>query len=126
MFRKTGKNIFVVAAVLMLLRMGIFLSVSGAMAVEHGIEEYKPSAFMVIESKSLYSIVASKRHFELKRGTQIFDGNGKEIGIQKLPVPCKAQVDYEESNFGDPVALKILIREVFPGASTEWTESIPK
>ena len=96
------------------------------MAMEQGIEEYKPSAFMVIESKSLYSIVASKRHFELTKETQIFDGNGKEIGIKKLPVPCKAQVDYETSNYGDPVALKILIKQVYPGASTEWPESMPE
>jgi hypothetical protein len=125
MFRKPRKNIFVAAALLTLFWMGVFFVVSGAIAMEEGVEEYRPSAFMVIEAKSLHSIVASKRQFELTRETQIFDGNGKEIRIKDLPVPCKAQVDYETSNHGDPVALKIVIKQVFPGASTDWSDVMP-
>jgi hypothetical protein len=126
MFRKLRKNIFVAAALLMLFQMGVFLGVSKAIAMEEGVEEYRPSAFMVIEAKSPYSIVASKRQFELTRETQIFDRHGKEIRIQNLPVPCKAQVDYDTSSYGDPVALKIIIKQVFPGASTDWSDPIPE
>ena len=126
MFRKRRKNIFFAAALLMLFRMGAFFGVSEAIAMEDGVEEYRPSAFMVIEAKSLHSIAASKKQFELTRETQIFDRNGKEIRIQNLPVPCKAQVEYDTSNYGDPVALKILIKQVFPGASTDWSEAMPE
>jgi hypothetical protein len=95
-------------------------------AMEEEIGAYKPSAFMVIEAKSMHSIVASKRQFEIIRGTRILDGSGKEIKIQNLPVPCKAQIDYETFAYGDPIALKIRIKEVFPGASTDWSDSIPE
>ena len=126
MFRKLSKNISVAAALLMSFQIGVFFGISGAIAMEEGVEEYRPSAFMVIEAKSPHSIVASKRQFELTRETQIFDRHGKEIRIQNLPVPCKAQVDYETSTYGDPVAVKILIKKVFPGASLKWSDSMPE
>ena len=126
MFRKLRKNIIVAAAILILFEMGVFFGISEAIAMEEGVEEYRPSAFMVIEAKSLYSIAASKRQFEITGETQIFDENGKEIRIQNLPVPCKAQVDYDTSNYGELVALRIIIKQVFPGAHTDWSESMPE
>jgi hypothetical protein len=123
---KLSKSIFVVAAFLLLCGLGSLFRVPGAIAREEGIKEYKPSAFMVIEAKSRHAIVASKRQFEITKETRIFDGSGQEIRIQNLPVPCKAQVDYETFTYGDPVVLKILIKKVFPGASTNWSDSLPE
>ena len=122
---KLIKSIFVVAAFFLLCGLESLLPVPVAIAMEEEIGEYKPSAFMLIEAKSRHSIVASKRRFEIMRETRILDGSGKEIRIQNLPVPCKAQVDYETSAYGDPIALKILIKKVFPGASTDWSVSMP-
>ena len=126
MIREVRKNIFIAAALLIFFPIGILFPVPIAFAMEAGVDEYRPSAFMVIEAKSLHSIIASKRHFELTGRTQIFDTNGKEIRIENLPVPCKAQVDYETSTYGDPVAVKILIKKVFPGASLKWSDSMPE
>ena len=122
---KLTKSIFFVTAFLFLCGLGNSFPVPMAIAMEEEIGEYKPSAFMLIEAKSRHSIVASKRRFEIMRETRILDGSGKEIRIQNLPVPCKAQVDYETSAYGDPIALKILIKKVFPGASTDWSDSMP-
>ena len=122
---KLSKSIFVVAAFLLLCGLGSLFRVPVAIAMEDVIEEYRPSAFMVIEAKSRHSIFASKRRFEIMRETRILDGSGKEIRIQNLPVPCQAQVDYETFTYGDPIALKILIKKVFPGASTDWSDSMP-
>jgi hypothetical protein len=97
-----------------------------AIAMEEEIGEYMPSAFMLIEAKSRHSIVASKRQFEIMRETRILNRSGKEIRIQNLPVPCQAQVDYETSPYDDPIALKIRIKKVFPGASTDWSDSMPE
>ncbi len=126
MGNKLTKNIFVVAVFLLLCGLESPFPVPMAIAMEEEIGEYKPSAFMLIEAKSRHSIVASKRRFEIMRETLILDGSGKEIKIQNLPVPCKAQVDYETASYGDPIALKIRIKKVFPGASTDWSDSTPE
>ncbi len=123
---KLTKSIFVVTAFLLLCGLESSFRVSMAIAMEEEIGEYKPSAFMVIEAKSRHSIIASKRQFEITRETRILNRRGKEIRIQNLPVPCQAQVDYETSPYGDPIALKIRIKKVFPGASTDWSDSRPE
>ena len=122
---KLTKSIFVVTAFLLLSGLESPFPVPMAIAMEEEIGEYKPSAFMLIEAKSRHSIVASKRQFEIMRDTLILDGSGKEIKIQNLPVPCKAQVDYDTAPYSDPIALKIRIKKVFPGASTDWSDSMP-
>jgi hypothetical protein len=38
----------------------------------------------------------------------------------------KAQVDYESLTYADPVAVKIIVKEVFPGATTEWILPLPE
>ena len=126
MGNKLTKSIFVVAVFLLLCGLQSSFRVSMTSAMEEEIGAYKPSAFMLIEAKSRHSIVASKRRFEIMRDTLILDGSGKEIKIQNLPVPCKAQVDYESAPYGDPIALKIRIKKVFPGASTDWSDSMPE
>jgi hypothetical protein len=123
---KLSKSIFFVAAFFLFCGLEILFPVPMTIAMEDMVERYQPSAFMLIEAKSRHSIVASKRQFEIIRGTRILDRSGKEIRIQNLPVPCKAQVDYETFAYGDPIALKILIKEVFPGASTNWSDSMPE
>ena len=122
---KLTKSIFVVTAFLLICGTEISFPVPMAIAMEEEIGEYTPSAFMLIEAKSMHSIVASKRQFEIMRETRILNGSGKEIRIQNLPVPCQAQVDYETSAYGDPIALKIRVKKVFPGASTDWSDSMP-
>jgi len=119
---RLGKSIFFVAVFLLLCGWESLCRVSLTIAVEEGIGKYRPSAFMLIEAKSPHSIVASKRRFEIRKETRILNRNGRPIRIQNLPVPCKAQVDYETSEFGDPVALKIRIKDVFPGARTDWSD----
>ena len=126
MFLKMNKCIFITAAILTLCGLRIFFHVSGAIAMENGVGEYRPSAFMHVEAKSIDSIVASKRQFEITIETRILDATGKDITIQSLPVPCIAQVDYENTAYGNPVALMIRIKQVFPGASTDWSEPTPE
>lgn len=126
MFSKMSQCIFITAAFLTLYGLSILFHVSGAIAMENGIDEYRPSAFMLIEAKSPHSIVASKKQFEITIETRILDGSGKDINIQNLPVPCIAQVDYENAPYGNPIALMIRLKEVFPGASTDWSESTPE
>jgi hypothetical protein len=94
--------------------------------MENDIKPYQPSAFMVIQSKTVHEIVASKQRFAVTRETEIQDVNGNPIKIQMLPVPCKAQIDYELPSYGHPIALRIKVKEIFAGATLNWTRQSPE
>ena len=105
---------------------GLLLYTHSAFGMENDIKPYQPSAFMVIQNKTVHEIVVSKQRFEVTRETEILDVNGSLIKLQMLPVPCKAQIDYELRAYGDPVALRIKIMEVFAGATLNWTRPSPE
>jgi len=94
--------------------------------MERDVKPYRPSAFMVVQGKTVHEIVASKMRFAVTRQTEIVDLDGNPIKLQMLPVPCKAQIDYELRAYGDPVALRIKIVEVSAGATLNWTRPAPE
>jgi len=94
--------------------------------MENDIKPYQPSAFMVIQSKTVHEIVASKQRFAVTKETEILDINGSPIKLQMLPVPCKAQIDYEQVAYSGMVVLRIRVKEVFAGATTNWTKPSPE
>ena len=105
---------------------GLILSSLSALGMERDVKPYRPSAFMVVQGKTVHEIVASKMRFAVTRQTEIVDLDGNPIKLQMLPVPCKAQIDYELRAYGDPVALRIKIVEVSAGATLNWTRPAPE
>ncbi len=105
---------------------GLILCSLRAYGMENDIKPYQPSAFMVIQSKTVHEIVASKKRFAVTKETEILDINGSPIKLQMLPVPCKAQIDYELPAFGHPIALRIKVKEIFAGATLNWTRQSPE
>ena len=105
---------------------GLLLYSHSAFGMENDIKPYQPSAFMVIQNKTVHEIVASKKRFEVTRETEILDVNGSLIKLQMLPVPCKAQIDYKPAAYGGLVVLRIKVNEVFAGATTNWTRPSPE
>jgi hypothetical protein len=97
-----------------------------ASGMENDIKPYQPSAFMVIQSKTVHEIVASKQRFAVTRETENLDINNNPLKLQMLPVPCKAQIDYDEREYGRLVALRIKVKEVFADATTNWTIPSPE
>lgn len=98
----------------------------GASGMEDDVKPYQPSAFMVIQSKTVHEIVASKQRFAVTRETEILDINNNPLKLQMLPVPCKAQIDYEQRGYGGLVVLRIKVKEVFADATTNWTSPSPE
>jgi hypothetical protein len=94
--------------------------------MENDIKPYQPSAFMVIQSKTVHEIVASKQRFAVTRETEILDINNNPLRLQMLPVPCKAQIDYEQKEYGRLVVIRIKLKEVFAEATTNWTSPSPE
>jgi hypothetical protein len=87
---------------------------------------YRPSAIMVIQNKERGLIRTLQSRFVITAGTKITDSAGTAMTIRSLPVPCEAVVEYEDYPHGDSVARKIVLRKVFPGASTKWSMPIPE
>ena len=118
---RTHKRIRDLLVILPMVCTGLILYSLSAYGMEKDIKPYQPSAFMVIQSKTVHEIVASKKSFAVTKETEILDVNGSLIKLQMLPVPCKAQVDYELRVYGDPIVLRIKLIEVFAGATLNWT-----
>ena len=97
-----------------------------ASGMESDIKQYQPSAFMVIQSKTGHEIVASKQRFTVTTETEILDINNNPLRLQMLPVPCRAQIDYEQRDYGGLIALRIKVKEVFADATTNWSRPSPE
>ena len=46
--------------------------------------------------------------------------------MRELPVPCEAKIQYQPVKYDDPTALKIVVKNIFPGASTDWSTPLPE
>lgn len=72
------------------------------------------------------SILTRGGRFFVIPSTRVFSQLGKEIGMEKLPVPCKARLWYEPLPNNNPNVVRIEILQVLPGASTAWALPQPQ
>ena len=72
--QKTRKKHLIKITALILISLSWTFNVSHTSAEEKSTKEYQPSALMVVESKDLYSIIASKKLYQIKTKTKIFAG----------------------------------------------------
>lgn len=105
---------------------GFLVPAMGAEKAQEGKGIYRPSAIMVIQTKERGLISTKRSRFVITSGTKITDSSGMALTIRSLPVPCEAEVEYEPYPHGDPVARKIVLRRVFPGATTNWSIPMPE
>lgn len=77
-------------------------------------------ALLEIDGKIPGAVLVTERHFEVTEKTVILNQYGKKIELGDLPVPCVADVKYRLMMDKDPVALKIVVKEVFPNSSTVY------
>lgn len=86
------------------------------------------SSIVVIKSKTHESILTSKGLFYISKYTKVYDQEGSEVkgDIAGLPVPCRAQIFHEKVEIGDPTAVKIVIIQVYPNATTAFARPLPE
>ena len=84
-------------------------------------KEFQPSSCVKIQGKTRDAVLASNMRFLITAQTRVFNHHGQEISIRALPVPCNAKVTYQPKRNSDPEALGIVVTQVLPGATTEWT-----
>ncbi len=80
---------------------------------------------MIIREKTPMDILAGEQRFSVSTAAVIMSEEALQITLKEMPVPCKALIYYEASTAVDPEAVKIEIKEVLAGASTEWAMAFP-
>jgi len=88
-----------------------------------GFSETLPKGFLrtavvQVQGKTDHSIILGERHFLLTKKTTFLDLNGKDIALDALPVPCKADIKYLLRMDEDPLLLQLVIKELYPESLT--------
>jgi hypothetical protein len=76
------------------------------------------TAVVQVHGKTQHSILVGERHFLLTKKTTLLDLNGKNISLDALPVPCKADIKYLLRMDEDPLLLQLAIKELYPESLT--------
>ncbi|MGD8983310.1 MAG: hypothetical protein PVH99_04695 [Desulfobacteraceae bacterium] len=88
-----------------------------------GFSETLPKGFLrtavvEVQGKTHHSILVGERHFLLTENTTFLDLNGQNMELDKLPVPCKADIKYLLRMDEDPLLLELVIKELYPDSLT--------
>ncbi len=76
---------------------------------------------ITIHGKDADYIVSLERRFALDDTSVLTDMNNKTISVEKLPVPCIAEIVYRLRMDKDPLLLSLKIKKNLPGARTDWS-----
>lgn len=63
-------------------------------------------------------------NFVVTESTEVVDRKGNVIELAKMPVPCKATLQYEPSRLNNPFVWRIVYKGSLSGARTAWSEPI--
>ena len=90
-----------------------------------GFSETLPKGFLrtavvQVQGKTDHSIIVGERHFLLTKKTTFLDLNAKNIALDALPVPCKADIKYLLRMDEDPLLLQLAIKELYPESLTAF------
>lgn len=90
-------------------------------------EESEMYSSVLIQGKYIDAILAYKdMRYTVTKLTKIFDSSGNAMTIADLPVPCRAKIYSQPQEYNDPIATKIIITEIMPGATTDWYVPLPE
>ena len=90
-------------------------------------EESEMYSSVLIKGKYIDAILAYKdMRYTVTQLTKIFDSSGNEMTIADLPVPCRAKIYSQPQVYNDQIAVKIIITEIMPGATTDWYVPMPE
>ncbi|MBW1729246.1 MAG: hypothetical protein JRJ75_00010 [Deltaproteobacteria bacterium] len=85
------------------------------------------SALGVIIAKDSQEIVLKGgRYFRISMATRFFDQKNRPLTLRRLPVPCVAEIEYDENRDGPRYATVVTVREVLPGAHSGFMKRAPE
>ena len=90
-------------------------------------EDSERYSSVLIQGKYINAVLAYKdMRYTVTQLTKIFDSSGNAMTIADLPVPCRAKVYSQPQVYNDQIAVKIIITETMPGATTDWYVPMPE
>ena len=63
-------------------------------------------------------------NFVVTESTEVVDRKGEVMELAKMPVPCKAELQYEPGRLNNPFVWRIVYKGPLSGARTAWSEPI--
>ena len=124
--RLTGMLIFALVCQM------IFLST--VMAQENAAERRRPVASIDdVRTKSINLRIIGKTpemiqtrymNFVVTGSTEVVDRKGNVMELAKMPVPCRAELQYEPGSLNNPFVWRIVYKGPLSGARTAWSEPI--
>jgi hypothetical protein len=85
-----------------------------------------PVTRVTIEKKMLTAVITSVGDaYAIDKETIISGADGKQIRIRLLPVPCEAEITYEEVH-GKRLASRISVLRTNEKARRQWTAKLPE
>lgn len=60
-------------------------------------------------------------NFLVTESTEVVDRRGQVMTLEKMPVPCSAELHYETGTLGKPYVWRIVYRGPLSGARTAWS-----
>ncbi|MFH1672673.1 MAG: hypothetical protein ABIF87_04535 [Pseudomonadota bacterium] len=76
---------------------------------------------VTIHSKGSDYIVSPEGRFVLDDISVLTNMSNETISIEKLPVPCVAEIKYQLQTGEDPLLLNLKIKKNLPDARTDWS-----
>ncbi|MEJ2586125.1 MAG: hypothetical protein P8165_00790 [Deltaproteobacteria bacterium] len=98
---------------------GMFFVIPAAVYATASTEETPVHERVVIQDKAPGAIIINGERFKVTDATLIIDILGKRIALCDLPVPCEADVEYQQSEGPSSLCLVIETRRLLPGADVE-------
>jgi hypothetical protein len=79
---------------------------------------------LTIMGKTPEMIQTQYMNFLVTESTEVVDGKGNVMELAKMPVPCKAELQYEPGRLNNPFVWRIVYKGSLGGAGTAWSEPI--
>ena len=79
---------------------------------------------LTIMGKTPEMIHTKYMNFMVTESTEVVDSKGKIMELAKMPVPCKAKLQYEAIQLNNRVVWRIVYKGLLSGAKTAWSAPI--
>ena len=63
-------------------------------------------------------------NFVVTESTEVVDRKGNVMELAKMPVPCRAELQYEPGSLNNPFVWRIVYKGALSGARTAWSAPI--
>lgn len=115
--KKMNKSVYQYVGLLLFVFLAAVLVAQSAFA-QQGVTR---TDVLMLEGKTDQTVISGERHYGVYANTLIQNEDGDTISLDRLLIPCKAEVTYELRQDEQPKVLQIQVKETFIRSSPNWS-----